>query len=157
MKTERDSLGIVGVCHVGLHAKDPSALAKFYRDTMGMQIVGGSDASHPIGPTAFLSSRPDKESHELAIFTLADFAHTAFKVESLAALKRFHQRIVAREIPIKFQFNHGVSLAFYFQDPEGNVVEVYWPTGAARSAAAGPGTRFDESGNAVAERAEGFR
>jgi catechol-2,3-dioxygenase len=27
--------------------------------------------------------------------------------------------------------NHGVSLSFYFVDPEGHMVEVYWPTGVA--------------------------
>ena len=27
--------------------------------------------------------------------------------------------------------NHGGSLAFYFDDPEGHLVEVYWPTGVA--------------------------
>jgi catechol-2,3-dioxygenase len=29
-------------------------------------------------------------------------------------------------------FNHGVSIAFYFEDPEGHLIEVYWPTGARR-------------------------
>jgi catechol-2,3-dioxygenase len=28
-------------------------------------------------------------------------------------------------------FNHGVSVAFYFEDPEGHLIEVYWPTGVA--------------------------
>jgi catechol-2,3-dioxygenase len=28
-------------------------------------------------------------------------------------------------------FNHGVSIAFYFEDPEGHLIEVYWPTGVA--------------------------
>src|SRR5262249_28237266 len=32
-------------------------------------------------------------------------------------------------IPIKFLANHGVSFAFYFDDPDGNTIEVYWPTG----------------------------
>jgi catechol-2,3-dioxygenase len=27
--------------------------------------------------------------------------------------------------------NHGVSLSFYFADPEGHLIEVYWPTGMA--------------------------
>jgi hypothetical protein len=44
-------------------------------------------------------------------------------------LKRFHRKIVGGGIPIKFEFLHGVSFAFYFEDPEGNVIEVYWPTG----------------------------
>jgi len=96
---------------------------------MGMQLVGGSDASHPLGPSAFLSSRPGEESHEIAIFSNPDFAHRAFKVGSLRALKRFYQTIVGRGIPVKFQLLHGVSIAFYFHDPEGNLIEVYWPTG----------------------------
>ena len=31
-------------------------------------------------------------------------------------------------MPIKAAVNHGVSLAFYFDDPEGNMIEIYWPT-----------------------------
>jgi catechol-2,3-dioxygenase len=112
-----------------MYARNPASLAEFYRDVMGMQVVGGSDASHPLGPSAFLSSRPGEESHEIAIFSNPAFAHRAFKVGSLAALKRFYDKIVERGISIKFQFSHGVSIAFYFQDPEGNLIEVYWPTG----------------------------
>jgi catechol-2,3-dioxygenase len=129
MKTERHRSGMIGLCHVGMYARNPASLAEFYCDVMGMQLVGGSDATHPVGPSAFLSSRPGEESHEIAIFSNPEFAHRAFKVASLAALKRFYQRIVGRGIPIKFQFLHGVSIAFYFHDPEGNLIEVYWPTG----------------------------
>lgn len=129
MKAENGCSEMIGLCHVGMHAKNPAALAEFYRDVMGMQVVGGSDASHPLGPSAFLSTRPGEESHEIAMFANPEFAHYAFKVASLGALKRYYQRIVQRGIPIMFQFFHGVSIAFYFQDPEGNVIEVYWPTG----------------------------
>ena len=120
---------MIGLCHVGMYARNPASLAEFYRDVMGMQIMGGSDANHPLGPTAFLSSRPGEESHELAIFSNPALAHRAFKVSSLAALKRFHDKIVDRGIPIRLQFNHGISIAFYFHDPEGNLIEVYWRTG----------------------------
>jgi catechol-2,3-dioxygenase len=30
---------------------------------------------------------------------------------------------------IKFVFNHRQSFAFYFDDPDGNMIEVYWSTG----------------------------
>ena len=100
---------------------------------MGMQVVGGSDASHPIGATAFLSSRPGEEHHEIAMFSNAKHAHRALKVESLAAWKRFYQKIVRRGIPIRSPFNHGNSFAFYFPDPEGNLIEVYWRTGLEHS------------------------
>ena len=69
-----------GIHHVGLRATNPAAAAEFYRDVLGMQIVGGSAPDHPIGATAFLSSRPDEESHEIALFANPAFAHVAFKV-----------------------------------------------------------------------------
>ena len=94
-----------------------------------MEIVGGSAPDHPIGGSAFLSSRPNEESHEVALFADPAFAHIAFKVSSLSELRSLHARVVQRGIPIKFTFNHGVSFAFYFDDPDGNMIEVYWPTG----------------------------
>jgi quercetin dioxygenase-like cupin family protein/catechol-2,3-dioxygenase len=118
-----------GMHHVGLHVANPAASAEFYRDVLGMEIVGGSAPDHPIGATAFLSSRPDEESHEIALFANPAFAHVAFKVSSLAELRSFYSRVVERNIPIKFLANHGVSFAFYFDDPDGNMIEVYWPTG----------------------------
>ena len=133
MKANHDNSEMMGLCHVGMYARNPAALAAFYRDVMGLQVVGGSDANHPLGASAFLSSRPDDESHEIAMFSNPEFVHQAFKVGSLAALKRFHRKIVGRGISIKFQFLHGVSIAFYFHDPESNMIEVYWPTGLKHS------------------------
>jgi quercetin dioxygenase-like cupin family protein/catechol 2,3-dioxygenase-like lactoylglutathione lyase family enzyme len=126
-----DSIGCrnTGIHHVGLHAANPAASAEFYKDVLGMEVIGGSAADHPIGATAFLSSRPGEESHEIALFANPAFAHSAFKVSSLAELRSLHKRVVDRNIPIKFLANHGVSFAFYFDDPDGNMIEVYWPTG----------------------------
>ena len=107
------------------------ASAAFYRDILGMELVGESGPENPIGATAFLSSRPDEESHEIALFADATLAHTAFKVSSLAEFRFLHARVVNRGVPVKFVFNHGTSFAFYFDDPDGNMIEVYWPTGAA--------------------------
>src|SRR6516165_872906 len=118
-----------GVHHVGLHASNPAASAEFYREVLGMKIVGGSSPDHPLGATAFLSSRPNQESHEIALFSNPAFAHVAFKVSSLAELRSLHARVVERNIPVKFLANHGVSFAFYFDDPDGKTIQVYWPTG----------------------------
>jgi lactoylglutathione lyase len=118
-----------GIHHVGLRATNPAASAEFYRDVLGMEIVGGSAPDHPLGATAFLSSRPDEESHEIALFANPDFAHVAFKVSSLVEFRSIHARVVEKNIPIKSVFNHRVSFGFYFDDPDGNTIEVYWPTG----------------------------
>jgi len=80
-----------GIHHVGLHATNPVASAEFYRDVLGMEIVGGSAPDHPLGASAFLSSRPNEESHEVALFANPAFAHIAFKVSSLAELRSWRR------------------------------------------------------------------
>jgi catechol-2,3-dioxygenase len=120
-----------GICHVGIQSQDPQALAAFYRDVLGMAILGGSAPDSPLGATAFLSSQPGEEDHEIAIFEAPRFRHIAFRVASLAALRTLYGQIIERGLPIKLAFNHGVSLAFYFDDPDGNMIEIYWATGVA--------------------------
>jgi catechol 2,3-dioxygenase-like lactoylglutathione lyase family enzyme len=122
---------IVGLNHVGVVAENPAVLARFYQDALGLQVVGGSDEDNTFGATAFLSGDPAAESHQLAIFTDPALRHIAFKVGTLADLRAAYRHVVNMGLPIKMAFNHGVSLAFYFQDPEGNLVEVYWATGLA--------------------------
>jgi catechol-2,3-dioxygenase len=130
--TRQDVPQVIGVRHVGLSARDPAALAAFYRDVLGLQVVGGSAADASVfGATAFLSSHPAQESHDLALVADPAFQHTAFKVLSLADLRAFRQRVLGGGVPVKMALNHGASLAFYFDDPEGHLVEVYWPTGVA--------------------------
>jgi catechol-2,3-dioxygenase len=129
--TQQETPYVIGVGHVGLSARDPAALATFYHDVLGLQVVGGSAAAtSALGATAFLSSHPDEEPHDLALFTNPALQHTAFKVRTLADLRATYQRVLGRGVPIKMAFNHGASLAFYFEDPEGHLIEVYWPTGA---------------------------
>jgi catechol-2,3-dioxygenase len=123
---------VIGVRHVGLGARDPAALAAFYHDVLGLKAVGGSAAgASAFGAIAFLSSHPDGEPHDLALFADPAFQHTAFKVRSLADLRAVHQRVLGRDVAVKMAFSHGASFAFYFEDPEGHLLEVYWPTGIA--------------------------
>lgn len=82
---------IAGFHNVGMVANDPAALAEFYRDVLGMTITGGSSADGPFGKTALLSSRPEEEDHELAIFANPMFRHFAFKVASLDQLRALYR------------------------------------------------------------------
>jgi catechol-2,3-dioxygenase len=134
------------IAHVGLHATNPAASAEFYRDVFGMEITGGSTPDHPLGATAFLSNRRE-ESHEIALVANPEFAHIAFKVSSLAEFRSFHARVIDKNIPIKLVFNHHELFAFYFGDPDGNMIEIYHRRseleaalrGTPRSVAAGRG------------------
>jgi catechol-2,3-dioxygenase len=129
MMGEKGTPRVVGVRHVGLSARDPAALAEFYRDVLGLQVVPTDTAA--LGPAAFLSSRPTEGPIDLALFAEPAYRHTAFEVGSLADLRAFHRRALDRGVAVKMALNHGVSLSFYFADPEGHMIEVYWPTGAA--------------------------
>ena len=129
--SKQETTHVIGVHHVGLSARDPAALAAFYHDVLGLQVVGGSADASAFGATAFLSSRSSEEHHDLALVANRAFQHTAFKVRSLADLRAMYQRVLGQGVPVKMAFNHGVSIAFYFEDPEGHVIEVYWPTGVA--------------------------
>ena len=126
---KQDGRQDTGIRHVGIHATNPATAAEFYRNILGMEITGGSTSDHPLGASVFLSSRPSEQSHEIALFANPAHVHFAFKVSSLAEFRSFHTRVVERSIPIKFVFNHRESFAFYFEDPDGNMIEVYWPTG----------------------------
>lgn len=119
----------IGVRHEGLAAKDPAALAAFYRDVMGMSVVRQTPADTPIGASVFLTCHPEgEEDHDLVFFANPVMAHTAFEVASLGELKTAHREISERGVTITHALNHGVSLSFYFDDPEGNNIEIYWST-----------------------------
>jgi catechol-2,3-dioxygenase len=43
-------------------------------------------------------------------------------------LKTAYHEVKARGVPIEMALNHGVQLSFYFRDPEGHRIEIYWLT-----------------------------
>src|SRR5262245_13592047 len=127
--TKQEMPRLIGVRHVGLSARDPVALAEFYRDVLGLELVPTDTAA--LGTTAFLSSHPAEAVVDLVFFANPSYQHTAFEVGSLADLRAFHRRVTGQGVPVKMTLNHGASLSFYFEDPEGHMIEVYWPTGVA--------------------------
>ena len=118
-----------GVRHVGLLAKDAPRLTVFYREVMGMSVVRQTSVDHGLGATTFLARHPAEEDHDVVLVPKASMAHTAFRVASLADLLAFYRRLKKRGIPIKQCLNHIVEFAVYFEDPEKNLIEVYWVTG----------------------------
>ena len=78
--------------------------------------------------SVFINSQLNEATYQLSIFANPDIQHTAFEVDSLADLKTFYALIVERDLPIRWVLNHGISLAFYFHDPSGNLIKLYWPT-----------------------------
>jgi catechol-2,3-dioxygenase len=113
--------------HVALAANDPKALAGFYARFLGLRTVA-EVATEQTGSMVLMSSTPDGPP-ELQLMSNPQGRHVAFKVDTLAELRQLHAAAAERGTRVLFSFDHGTSLSFYFQDPEGNPCEVYWETG----------------------------
>lgn len=121
--------------HVGLSSSDPKSLAGFYERFLGMRILGEA-VTEPSGTLVFLSS----DGHgppDLQLMSNPAGNHVAFKVDSLADLRRLYAEAPSQGANVLMSLDHGPTLSFYVRDPEGNVCEVYWETGRR----SGDGTR----------------
>jgi catechol-2,3-dioxygenase len=119
--------------HAVLNVRDLDVMLNFYTDVLGFTI---SDRG-PLGPGApeivFMSNDPD-EHHQVAMVadrqgetTGNPLNHLAFRVESFEDVKSLHERLSAEDTKI-LPLSHGNTLSIYFNDPEGNGLEVFWDT-----------------------------
>ena len=116
--------------HVGIYVRDIERSKAFYRDIVGLKV---NDESVERG-LVFMGARDRvDEHHELVLFAGREdgkiVQQISFRCDSLARVKEFHARFLEHEVPINRIVSHGNAVGIYFQDPDGNQVEVYWPTG----------------------------
>jgi len=121
------------VGHVHLKVRDVDRAVEFYRSVLGL------DVTERHGTFAFLSF--GDRHHDLALQGVGEDAappgggvglyHTAFEVERGPALAAVYDRLADRDVAVS-PVDHGISKALYFDDPDGNGVEVYLDTRAER-------------------------
>jgi len=123
---------VVGLGHIGLYVRDLEKMTAFYRDFMGMTITKRNAAS------TFFSSDPGRSDHEVVVIRgerPADDPHLinqiSLRVATLSDLRDFHDRARAAGYRIQRLVTHVSAIGCYFEDPEGNVTEVFWLTGLA--------------------------
>ncbi len=116
--------------HVHLKVADLDRAITFYADVLGFEVQTrlGNDAAflgsdgyhHHIGLNTWRSkgSGPAPE-HHTGLF------HTAILYPSRADLATAVQRVIDAGYPVLGASDHGVSEAIYFNDPDGNGVELY--------------------------------
>jgi catechol-2,3-dioxygenase len=115
--------------HVGLYVHDMDAMVAFYTDLIGFVVT---DSGEFLGrQLTFLSRRPD-EHHQMVLVSgrpANDVGHVlsqiSFRVDALDALKHFHRRAVELGATGMEGRDHGNSWSIYFEDPEGNRIEMY--------------------------------
>ncbi|MFB6185018.1 MAG: VOC family protein [Haloarculaceae archaeon] len=125
----QDTPHLVG--HVHLKVRDVERAIDFYADVLGL------DVTERHGRYAFLSW--GQRHHDVALQEVGDRAsgpgrgvglyHAAFEVEAPATLAAVYDRLEERDVAVS-PVDHGISKALYFDDPDGNGLEVYYDTRA---------------------------
>ena len=116
--------------HVNIYVRNAERSQKWYEDILGLHTYDLVP-----GRAAFMSANRE-ESHEVALMEVGQDApgpqqgqvglnHMAWKMESLENLKEFYHRLKEKNVPMRVT-DHGISLGIYFQDPDGNGIEVYY-------------------------------
>ncbi|MEJ2862177.1 VOC family protein [Actinomycetospora flava] len=128
-------MAIQRLAHVGLWVDDLQKMTRFYTDVLGLEVTDATDEARATG-AVFLSSRPDKAHHELALMagrTDHDggllINQISWMCESLEDLQGFKRRLEASDARFHEIVTHGIAVGIYFYDPEGNRSEVFAPTG----------------------------
>lgn len=118
--------------HVGLYVRDIERSVAFYRDILGMQV---SDRS-PRGGVFMTAQERAVEHHELLLVpgrndsgSVNLLQQVSFRCATLKDVKDFHRVFIENNIPINRVVSHGNTVSIYARDPDGNSVEVYWPSG----------------------------
>ncbi len=118
--------------HTGLFVNDIEVSRTFYKEMLGLTE---SDYDQNAG-LLFLTSDPSDEHHMVLLIggrnTPKDarmLQQMAFRCKTLEDVMSYWKRFVANKVDIVYTITHGNSISCYFKDPDGNVLEVYWPTG----------------------------
>jgi catechol-2,3-dioxygenase len=112
--------------HVNLKVVKLDEMRAFYTSLLGI---------HPtveVGPIGFYTY--DAANHRLALlhdpaFTervpgSAGMHHMAFEYNSIDDLMHTYQRLKRSDILPRFALDHGLTTSYYYQDPDGNYVEM---------------------------------
>lgn len=141
-----------GIGHVNLRVADEEASKRFYRDILGF-VIAEEDPEHggvfmtlgenfhtlDIGqhPAPTAAQRPRRDQIGLA--------HIAFQVASYAALREAYAHLAEHGVAILRATNHVNQRSFYFADPDGNTLEIYYEMPHALELFAGGRADEDEA------------
>ena len=120
--------------HAVLYVSDEPKMLDFYTNVLGFEVTDRG----PLGPGApdiiFMSQDPD-EHHQIAMVVSRteggpsnSVNHFAFRTAEFEDLTRLHEKLAAIEGIKIGPLSHGNTLSIYFNDPEGNGIEVFWDT-----------------------------
>ncbi|MBV9828773.1 MAG: VOC family protein [Alphaproteobacteria bacterium] len=126
-------INLAGIGHVLLRVADEEASKRFYQDVLGFAVAeqdpdhGGVfmtlgngfhtlDIMQPAIPREAAQPLPGQ----------LGLVHIAFKVATYAALRDAYAHLVEKDVAIQRAVDHVCQRSFYFTDPDGNGLEIYY-------------------------------
>lgn len=111
---------------VTLNVRQLDKVSDYYRHLLGLDVIDrdGSTLRLGAGKTPLLELRGNPELTQRDRRSAGLF-HTAFLMSERAHLAAWLRYVAQERIPVGGASDHAVSEAFYFDDPEGNGIEVY--------------------------------
>jgi catechol 2,3-dioxygenase len=122
-----------GIGHVNLRVADEQASKRFYRDILGF-VVAEEDPDHggvfmTLGEnfhTLDIGQHPSPGKAQRPRRDQIGLNHIAFEVGSYQALRDAYAHLVENGVTILRATNHVNQRSFYFADPDGNTLEIYY-------------------------------
>ena len=119
--------------HVLLRVMDLERSKKFYSEVLGFQVLeedpehGGTFMAMPGQSHAIdLFQVKDAQAAEQQTPGVRGLGHIAFRVESEGALKDAYATLEEHAVPISRTIDHVSQKSIYFNDPDGNTLEIYY-------------------------------
>jgi catechol 2,3-dioxygenase len=129
-RSDRPAPAGLRIGHVHLKVSDLERSVAFWRDTLGfdvMQRIAGAaflaagGYHHHIGLNTW-----DSEGGSAPARDRTGLYHVALLYPTRADLGRALQRVLDAGVRLTGASDHGVSIALYLDDPDGNGIELYW-------------------------------
>ena len=126
--------------HFGVETRHLDKMVEWYARVVGMVTI--CSTSHALGSEAGVSLRAafvsnDRANHRMAIFSTpelkedtdkqahAKLQHVAFEYATIDELLNTYTRLKGLVIEPVLTADHGPTIAFYYEDPDKNLVELF--------------------------------
>lgn len=120
--------------HAVLYVRNKDSMLDFYTNVLGFQITDRGPLA-PDGPEVIFLSQDPQEHHQIGMVDTKQnddppnsVNHFAFRVETFDEVQNLRKTLAPMEGIEITPLCHGNALSIYFNDPEGNGVEVFWDT-----------------------------
>jgi catechol 2,3-dioxygenase len=153
------------VGHLVLRVKDIERSKRFFQEVLGFPIVGQNERGMVFFSTDvednhhMLALMPGKEGAAMPTPDQIGMQHVSFELGSFAELQSAWRTFKEKDVQVRYTVFHGISKSIYFNDPDGNMLEVYVnvPPEEYRKSVPNPYSRYggidDELEGTVAQKA----